>query len=66
MTPIDLDKLREELDDFAEPEKKGGCSAREERIVGGFDRRGASAVAAGTLIELGQALALGFATLKWS
>ena len=37
MSDIDLDKLREELDDFAEPEKKGGRSAREERIIAGFE-----------------------------
>jgi hypothetical protein len=37
MSDIDLDELRSELDDFAEPEKKGGRSAREERIVAGFE-----------------------------
>jgi hypothetical protein len=37
MSDIDLDELRAELDDFAEPEKKGGRSAREERIIAGFD-----------------------------
>ncbi|HXN74416.1 MAG TPA: GIY-YIG nuclease family protein [Candidatus Acidoferrales bacterium] len=37
MSDIDLDKLREELDDFAEPDKKGGGSPREERIVAGFE-----------------------------
>lgn len=37
MSDIDLDKLREELDEFAEPEKKGGRSAREERIIAGFE-----------------------------
>jgi hypothetical protein len=37
MSDIDLDKLREELDDFAEPEKKGGRSPREERIIAGFE-----------------------------
>jgi hypothetical protein len=37
MSDIDLDDLRAELDDFAEPEKKGGRSAREERIIAGFD-----------------------------
>lgn len=37
MTDIDLDDLRSELDDFAEPEKKGGRSAREERIIAGFE-----------------------------
>ena len=37
MSDIDLDQLRSELDDFAEPEKKGGRSAREERIIAGFE-----------------------------
>jgi len=37
MTDINLDELRKELDDFAEPEKKGGHSAREERIIAGFE-----------------------------
>jgi hypothetical protein len=37
MSDIDLDELRSELDDFAQPEKKGGRSPREERIIGGFD-----------------------------
>lgn len=37
MSDIDLDQLRSELDDFAEPEKKGGRSPREERIVAGFE-----------------------------
>ena len=37
MSDINLDKLREELDDFAEPEKKSGRSAREERIIAGFE-----------------------------
>ena len=37
MSDIDLDKLRSELDDFAEPEKKGGRSPREERIIAGFE-----------------------------
>lgn len=37
MSDIDLDELRSELDDFAEPEKKGGRSAREERIIAGFE-----------------------------
>jgi hypothetical protein len=37
MSEIDLDKLRAELDDFAEPEKKGGRSPREERIIAGFE-----------------------------
>jgi hypothetical protein len=37
MSDIDLDKLREELDEFAEPVKKGARSAREERIIVGFE-----------------------------
>lgn len=37
MSDLDLDELRSELDDFAPPEKKGGRSAREERIIAGFD-----------------------------
>lgn len=37
MSDIDLDELRSELDDFAEPEKKGGSSPREERIIAGFE-----------------------------
>jgi hypothetical protein len=37
MSDIDLDELRAELDDFAEPEKKGGRSPREERIIAGFE-----------------------------
>lgn len=37
MTDPDLDELRAELDEFAHPEKKGGRSPREERIVAGFE-----------------------------
>lgn len=37
MSDLGLDELRAELDDFAAPEKKGGRSAREERIVAGFE-----------------------------
>jgi T5orf172 domain len=37
MSDLDLDELRSELDDFAQPEKKGGRSPREERIIAGFD-----------------------------
>lgn len=33
----DLDDLRAELDEFAQPEKKKGLSAREERIIAGFE-----------------------------
>jgi hypothetical protein len=37
MTDLDLDELRAELDEFAQAEKKGGRSAREERILAGFE-----------------------------
>jgi len=37
MSEMDLDQLRAELDEFAKPEKKGGRSAREERIIAGFE-----------------------------
>ncbi len=37
MSDLDLDDLRAELDEFAPPEKKGGRSAREERIIAGFE-----------------------------
>ena len=37
MSDIDLDELRSELNGFAEPEKKGGRSPREERIIAGFE-----------------------------
>ena len=37
MSDFDLDDLRSELDEFAQPEKKGGRSAREERIIAGFE-----------------------------
>ena len=37
MSDIDLDQLRSELDEFAQPEKKGGRSPREERIIAGFE-----------------------------
>jgi hypothetical protein len=37
MSDIDLDELRAELDDFAQPEKKGGRPPREERIIAGFE-----------------------------
>jgi hypothetical protein len=36
MSDIDLDELRSELDDFAEPEKKRGRPPHEERIIAGF------------------------------
>lgn len=37
MSDLDLDDLRSELEDFAQPEKKGGRSPREERIIAGFE-----------------------------
>lgn len=37
MIDFDLDELRDELADFAQPEKKGGRSPREERIIAGFE-----------------------------
>jgi hypothetical protein len=37
MSDPDLDDLRSELDEFTQPEKKGGRSAREERIIAGFE-----------------------------
>jgi hypothetical protein len=37
MSDIDLDQLRSELDDFAEPKKKVGRPPREERIIAGFE-----------------------------
>jgi T5orf172 domain len=37
MTDLDLDALAEELSDFAQPEKKGGRTAREERVIAGFE-----------------------------
>jgi hypothetical protein len=37
MSDIDLDQLRSELDEFAEPEKAGGRPAREERVIAGFE-----------------------------
>lgn len=37
MSDIDLDELRDELADFAQPEKKGGRGPREERIIAGFE-----------------------------
>lgn len=37
MTELDLDELAEELSDFAVPEKSGGRSPREERIIAGFE-----------------------------
>ena len=37
MTELDLDELRAELAEFAQPEKKAGRSPREERIIAGFE-----------------------------
>lgn len=37
MSEVDLDQLRTELEEFAEPEKKGGRSARDERVIAGFE-----------------------------
>jgi T5orf172 domain len=37
MSDFDLDELRSELDEFAQPEKKGGRPPREERIIAGFE-----------------------------
>ena len=37
MSDIDLDELRSELDEFSQPSRKGGRSAREERIIAGFE-----------------------------
>jgi hypothetical protein len=37
MSELDLDELRDELAELASPEKKGGRSAREERIIAGFE-----------------------------
>lgn len=37
MSEIDLDELRGELDEFAAPSRDGGISAREQRIVAGFE-----------------------------
>ncbi len=35
---LDLDDLRAELDDFAQPQRSGGRSPREERIIDGFEQ----------------------------
>jgi len=37
MSDLDLDELRDELAEFAQPEKKSGRSPREERIIAGFE-----------------------------
>src|SRR3546814_16175742 len=38
MSDLDLDELRDELSDFAQPEKKVGRGHREERIIAGLER----------------------------
>src|ERR1700730_19039494 len=37
MSALDLDELRAELDDFAQPEARSGRSPGEERIIAGFE-----------------------------
>lgn len=37
MSEIDLDELRSELDGFAKPAKAGGTSAKDQRIIAGFE-----------------------------
>lgn len=37
MSDLDLDELRSELAEFAQPKKNGGRSPREERIIAGFE-----------------------------
>jgi len=37
MSDLDLDELRAELDEFAQPKRAGGRSPREERIIAGFE-----------------------------
>lgn len=37
MSDLDLDELRDELADFAQPERKVGRGPREERIIAGFE-----------------------------
>src|SRR3546814_15493731 len=37
MRDLDLDELRDELSDFAQPEKKVGRGPREKRIITGFE-----------------------------
>lgn len=37
MSELDLDALRAELSDFAAPEKNGGRSPRDERLIAGFE-----------------------------
>src|SRR5690606_10534518 len=37
MSDIDLDELRAELEEFAQPVRQGGCTAGEQRIIAGFE-----------------------------
>lgn len=37
MTDVDLEALRDELEEFAQPKQAGGRSARDERIIAGFE-----------------------------
>jgi len=37
MSEVNLDELRAELSDFAQPERKGGHTPREERVLAGFE-----------------------------
>ena len=37
MTDFDLDELRSELEDYAQPEKTSSRSPREERVIAGFE-----------------------------
>ena len=37
MSDLDLDELRSELEEFAQPEKRGGRSPQEERVIAGFE-----------------------------
>ena len=59
MSDLDLDQLAEELADFAAPEKKGGRSAREERIIAGFEEIQRFAEKHGRAIRNGQQAAWG-------
>ena len=37
MSELDLDELRAELSEFAQPKKKGGHTPREDRVIAGFE-----------------------------
>jgi hypothetical protein len=54
MSEIDLDELRGELDEFAAPSRDGGISAREQRIVAGFEEIERFVVENGRLPEHGE------------